>query len=149
MIDLGDTTFRPLLASDMLDAWALTKVHFDRPQTEGSFDDVPRGFIQLLNVEPSEQRPRGFNRRALWHRYRLIGQFQYPEEGTLEEAKTAKASELLAVLTAGDTIYERSGEQWRYWDVGVPVEEANALDDAVETVYHVMVDFTLEWVTGT
>jgi len=149
-MELGDSTFRPLLRDDMMNAWELVKVHSSAPELPAEGDDLPRGFIQLLNVDATEARPRGFSRRAMWHSYRLVGQFAYPEESViLQEEKIERVNELLALLTVGGTIYTRNAESWRYWAVAIPFEDAAALDDTTEKTYHVIVDFTLEWITGT
>jgi hypothetical protein len=142
-IDLGDSTFRPLLLEDIKTAWDVERVHYDPPQTPGSLSQLPRAFIQLQNVEPGEKR--GFNRWVLFHVYELAGQFVYPESGTLEEAKVSRANELLDVLTAGNTIYQSA---WRYRFDGVDFEESRLSDDSTERYYTVRLTFALEWITG-
>lgn len=143
-VDLGDETFRPLLKADMMDVWGLLKVHDTPSELPGEGTDLPRGFLELRNVVPAVFR--SFSRRLLLHEYRLVGQFAYPEEGTvLWTAKREKADVMLVVLTVGNSIYK---DDWRYREVSVPFEDAKALDDPTERVYHVIVDFTLEWETG-
>lgn len=142
---LGDETFRPLLTEDMLEAWELVSVGYDPPQTENRVEKYPRGFLQLLNVEPAEFL--SFSRRKWLHRYQMTGQFLYTlgEEGTLEEYKVARANELLAVLTAGSSIYH---DDWRYRDISIDFETSRLSDDRAELMYSVLVEFTLEWETG-
>ena len=93
-LELGDSTFRPLLRDDTIGAWELEQMHYDPPQTPPSADVLPRGFLQLRNVEPGV--PRGFNRTVLFHDYDITGQFPYPDEETIEEAKMERVNELLA-----------------------------------------------------
>jgi hypothetical protein len=145
-MELGDSTFRPLLIADMMDTWELLKVHSSPPELPGDGDSLPRGFIQLLNVDEGVKR--GFTRRVLMHTYRLVGQLRYEEGVVLQDERIDRANELLAVLTAGGTKYTRNGEDWRYGGVAIPFEDAAALDDPTEQIYHVIVDFMLEWVTG-
>jgi hypothetical protein len=144
-IDLGDSTFRPLLRDDMIAAWDLLKVHYDAPYLPGEASDLPRGFIQIRNVEPGE--PQGFSRRNKWHPYRLVGQFAYPASGTVEEARVTRVNELMDILTSEATsnIYK---DDWRYRDDGQPFEDAEALGDPQNRIYHVVVDFALLWETG-
>lgn len=143
-VDLGDETFRPLLKADMMDTWELLKVHDTPPELPGSASDLPRGFLELRNVAPPGFW--SFSRKMMLHDYRLVGQFAYPDEGTvLWTAKREKADLMLAVLTVGNTIYK---DDWRYTDIAIPFEDAKALDDPTERVYHVIVDFTLQWETG-
>jgi len=145
-VTLGDDTFRPLLRDDMLDAWSLLQVHYDPPQTPGSLSVLPRGFLQLQNIEPGD--PRGYTTRVLFHTYRIVGQFPYPDEGTLEEEKVDRFNEILALLTAGDSIYTRDAVDWRYRIDGFDFEVSRTQDDSTERYYSVQLDFSLEWVTG-
>jgi hypothetical protein len=102
-ITLGTDPFLPLLSEDMIEAWELVQVHYDSPQIPGSGDVLPRGFIEQQDVEPL---PRSFSRKVYLHPFRLVGQFRYPDEGTLEESRKTRAQELLDVLTVGATIYK-------------------------------------------
>lgn len=142
-LELGDSTFRPLLRDDIVEAWEVEQIHYDPPATPGTASVLPRAFLQLGNVDIGEKR--GFTRRVLMHTYTIVGQFAYPEEGTLEEAKVARVNELLAVLTAGATVYQSA---WRYRFDGVDFETSRTSDDEAEEYYTVMLTFTLEWVTG-
>lgn len=142
-ITTGDSVFRPFLRDDMLSAWGLVQVHYDAPAVPGSLDILPRGFIELQDIAPGAGH--SFTRRLLLHQYRLVGQFSEPENETQEEARLERVGELLDVLTAGNTAFHND---YRYRDVGVPIAEARQLDDAMEDVYHVVIDITLEWETG-
>jgi hypothetical protein len=143
-IDLGDSTFRPLLLEDIKTAWDVERVHYDPPQTPGSLSQLPRAFLQLQDFTDFESF--GFINQVLPHTYTIAGQFAYPETGTLEEAKVEKAEALLAVLTAGNGKYH---SDWRYRRFAPPrFEESRLGDDETERVYSVHLDFTLEWETG-
>jgi hypothetical protein len=141
-ITLGDETFRPLLRDDIKDAWSLSRVHYDPPQTPGSLAVLPRAFLQLEDVDSGEAR--GFGRKVLLHTYTITGQFAYPSEGTLEQAKVEKAQALLDVLTVGSSIFHT---EHRYRDVAIRFEESRLGDDTSENVYSIHLSITLEWVT--
>ena len=142
-LELGDSTFRPLLRDDIISAWEVEQIHYDPPAVPGTASVLPRAFLQLGNIDAGEKR--GLTRTVLFHTYTIAGQFPFPEEGTLEEAKVARVNELLAVLTAGGTIYE---SVWRYRFDGVDFETSRTTDDEAEDYYTVMITFSLEWVTG-
>lgn len=144
-MELGDETFRPLLRDDIIEVWEVDRVSYDPPQTAGAASQFPRAFLQLLNVEPADFH--SFSRRLWLHRYRIEGQFlySYGDEGTLEENKVARANELIAILTVGNSIYH---DDWRYREISVDFETSRLSDDRAELVYSVMVEITLEWETG-
>lgn len=144
-IDLGDSTFRPLLRDDMKDAWSLVQVHYDAPQTPGSLAQLPRGFLQCGNLDEVESQ--GFSKQNITHPYELSGQFVYPEDMTLEEAKFERAEELLSVLTGdSDSNIYKSAHRYRY--MGTLFEESRISDDSTERYYTVTIRFGLLWETG-
>lgn len=142
-IELGDSTFRPLLRDDILDAWEVNRIHYDPPAVPGTASVLPRAFLQLGNIGPGETL--GFSRRLMFHTYTIVGQFAFPAEGTLEEAKVERVNELLAVLTVGDSIYHSA---WRYVLGSVDFETSRTSDDETEAYYTVMLTFSLGWETG-
>ena len=147
-IDLGDSTFRPLLAADMLEAWSCAGVHHGEPTTPVKASKFPNGFLRLGNIVPERQ---GFSRQVLLHPYELTCQFRYPTgETNIETEKAARISEILAVLTPEEDnqIYARNDDQWRYRIEGMEFDTNGLIENTTERYYEVTLRFTLEWETG-
>lgn len=100
-MQLDDTAIRTQLHADILAAWATNEIHDDLPYQAASYAELPRGFVELKDIEIRRAGPgASVNDVSIPHDYIITGQFAWPVSGTIEISKVARANELLSRLTS-------------------------------------------------